>query len=101
MNDQLSPESLGLASAPSVPAAEAEPRRVRKTPEERLAEVEAQFLKVHKTLAPVGERRQDALEMLDPLRDRVRVALGKLSLADHDVDALIEGYVTSGLTAGA
>lgn len=110
----ISPESLGLATAPAMahvtppdahtaapaPAPDAtDARRVRKTPEERIAELNAQFLKVHKTLAPVSERRQDALEALDPLRDRVRVALGKLSLADAEVDGLIEGFVVAGIAA--
>ena len=74
-----------------------DPARARKNAEARIAELNAQYLKVHKTLAPVAERRRLALETLDDWRDRLRVSLNRLSLSDPEVDAMLNDFIATAL----
>lgn len=71
----------------------------RKTPEEVFAELDQKYLKVHKSLAPTGERRRVALDWLDEQRDRVRLALNNVRMTDAEVDARMAEYVAGALEA--
>ncbi len=71
----------------------------RKSPEEKMADLNNKMLKAHKSFAPPAERRKVALDLLDGMRDHVRLATNRVHLPDADVDQLIEGFVNAGIAA--